>query len=329
MTNVAIACQGGGSHAAFAAGVLTEAFRWIEGSDAHLTGLSGTSGGAVSAVAGWYGFVDGDAERAAGILADVWADVAVSNPIERAANDWAVAWMQARNSGLPAPSVSPYAVPWTELGQERFLALLRRHVAFDRVSALAGPGAPKLIVGTVDVEGGTFETFENGDVTAEAVLASATVPSVFEAVELRGTGHWDGLFAQNPPVTELLSVDYDRKPDELWVVQINPQTTDGVPKTLRSIADRRQELSANIGLNQQVRFVEAVNRWVAEGLLPEDRFKEVAVRKLVLEREFSLSTKLKRTERFIEEVVREGRETAAATLADVEAERGTGGGGGS
>jgi NTE family protein len=319
--NVAIACQGGGSHTAFTAGVLEEALPWIEGSDARLVGLSGTSGGALSAVAGWYGYVDRDAAAAADIIQDLWADVAVSTPIERVVNDWTVWGLAARNSGYPVPQVSPYAVPWTEVGEARFRSLVTRHVDFERVSELAGPNAPKLIVGTVDVEAGTFETFENGDVSADAVMASAAVPNVFEAVELHGTGHWDGLFSQNPPITELLKTDYDRKADELWIVQINPQTTDGVPKSLQSITDRRRELSANIGLNQQVSFVEAINGWVREGLLPEDRFKDVTIRKLILDREFSLSTKLKRTESFLEEVQAEGREVARETIDIVEATR--------
>ncbi len=318
--NVAIACQGGGSHTAFTAGVLAEALPWIEQSDARLVGLSGTSGGALSAVAGWYGYVDRDAAAAAEIVQDLWADVAVSNPIERTINDWTVWGMAARNSGFPVPAVSPYLVPWTETGQATFRAMVNRHVDFERVAELAGPDAPKLIVGTVDVEAGTFETFENGDVSADAVMASAAVPSVFEAVEIHGTGHWDGLFSQNPPITELLRTDYERKPDELWIVQINPQTSDGVPKGLQSIADRRQELSANIGLNQQIAFVESINQWVREDLLPENRFKDVTIRKLILDREFSLSTKLKRTESFIDEVQSEGRAVARKTIDTVESE---------
>ena len=43
-TNVAIACQGGGSHTAFTAGVLQTLLPELADSDYRLVGLSGTSG---------------------------------------------------------------------------------------------------------------------------------------------------------------------------------------------------------------------------------------------------------------------------------------------
>ena len=47
MRRVAIACQGGGSHTAFTAGVLKGCSRAEEMAEYEVVGLSGTSGGAV------------------------------------------------------------------------------------------------------------------------------------------------------------------------------------------------------------------------------------------------------------------------------------------
>ena len=141
--------------------------------------------------------------------------------------------------------MSPYHVPGTTAGTDRIRELLERHVDFEEISDLCGRETPELVVGTVNINAGDFETFTNENVTPEAILASAAVPSLFEAVEIHGHYHWDGLFSQNPPIDDLMTVDIDRKPDELWVIQINPQEREGEPTTVEEIADRRNELSGN------------------------------------------------------------------------------------
>lgn len=72
-TNIAIACQGGGSHTAFTAGVLKQLFEnWDENHE--LVGISGTSGGAFNALAAWYGLVTGDEYTAAEIVIELGRD---------------------------------------------------------------------------------------------------------------------------------------------------------------------------------------------------------------------------------------------------------------
>jgi NTE family protein len=320
MTNVAIALQGGGSHTAFTAGVLDEVLPWLADHDCDLVGLSGTSGGAMTAVAAWNGYLDGGPRGACERLREIWADVVVTGPAERAINAWLVKLIELNNAGAPVPGLSPYQVPWADLGRRQFRRVLERHVDFDRFPALAAePDAPELVIGTVDVEAGDFETFTDGEVTSEAVLASAAIPTLFEAVEIHGHAHWDGLFSQNPPINDLLAVDVERKPDELWIVQINPQTTDDVPRSLGDINDRRQELSGNLSLNQEVRFVERVNDWIADGEL-SDQYKHVEVRKIVLDRAFGFGSKFERSPDFVDELMAEGRETADALVDAIEAD---------
>jgi len=136
------------------------------------------------------------------------------------------------------------------------------------VPDLRGRNASELVVGTVDINAGIFETFTDEEVDPEAVLASAAVPDLFEAVEIDDHHHWDGLFSQNPPIDDLMTVDAARKPDELWVIQINPQEREGEPTSLAEIADRRKELSGNVSLNQELRVVERVNEWTMRATAP-------------------------------------------------------------
>jgi len=308
-TKIAIACQGGGSHTAFAAGVLQELLReWDDGCE--LVGISGTSGGAFNALATWYGLVTADAERSIELLDALWDDLAADSPSDRFTNEWIVGLSRIESSGLPFPQVSPYQNPGSSLGKRRIERVLRTHIDFDEIPALCRRDVPELVVGTVNVNAGTFETFTNEDVTPEAVLASAAVPNLFEAVKINGHYHWDGLFSQNPPIDDLMSVEASRKPDELWVIQINPQVREGEPSSLEEIADRRNELSGNISLNQELRVIERVNDWVEQGYLPESEFTKTAVRRIEMGETYHCSTKVDRRPSFIRELMELGERRA-------------------
>jgi len=315
-TNVAIACQGGGSHTAFTAGVLARLLEDWNDSEYELVGISGTSGGAFNALATWYGLVTGTPEDAIDLLEGLWADLSASGPADRVTNEAVTNVSRLRSMGVPLASISPYQNPASGLGRDRIESVLRAHVDFDEIPPHCSRESPDLVVGTVDVNGGIFETFVNEDVTPEAVLASAAVPDLFEAVEIHGHYHWDGLFSQNPPVNDLMHQPAGRKPDELWVIQINPQEFEGEPTSLEVIADRRNELAGNISLNQELRFIERVNEWVADGTLPADEFSRTEIRHIRMGKRYHCSTKVDRDPDFIAELMALGRERAAAFLAD-------------
>jgi NTE family protein len=314
VSNVAIACQGGGSHTAFTAGFLQHALQNWDDSD-ELVGLSGTSGGALNAVAAWYGLVTGGHDRAVTLLGDVWDDVAAAAPVDRMANAAMVWTRQVEASGFPVPQVSPYFRPTSPWRRAEFLALVERHVDFEAIRELGDdPERPELVVGTVNVNAGEFETFTNREVTAEAVLASAAVPTLFRAVEIDGHHHWDGLFSQNPPVHDLVTAPEDRQPDELWVVQIEPQEREAEPTSLEEIIDRRNELSGNISLNQELGFIERVNRWIDEGHLDDERFTKTDVHRIQIRENLDHSSKVDRSPAFLEDLMERGRRRAEEFL---------------
>jgi len=314
-TRVAIACQGGGSHTAFTAGVLKELLReWDEGYE--LVGISGTSGGAFNALAAWYGLVTDGEERAIELLDALWEDLAADDALDRMTNNWVVGLSRIESSGLPVPQLSPYSSPGSRLGKDRIRETLERHIDFDALPDLCDREAPELVVGTVNINAGVFETFTNEDVTPDAVLASAAVPTLFEAVEIGGHYHWDGLFSQNPPIDDLMTVDTARKPDELWVIQINPQEREGEPTSIEEITDRRNELSGNISLNQELRVIERVNEWIDEGHLPESDFSRTAIHRIAMDRAYHCSTKVDRSPSFLRELMELGEQRAAEFRTD-------------
>jgi NTE family protein len=247
------------------------------------------------------------------------------------------------------------------MAQRRLRTAVEAEVDPDALADLVAvddPSAPKLLVSAVDATDGTFEIFtgrpaavgarDDPDpatawleerpkpLSIDAVLASASVPTIFEGVRMAdepgGPVHeyWDGLFSQNPPIRNLLDGP-DRatgKPDEIWLIRITPRTRRGDHSTLADIADRRNELAGSLSLAQELHFVDRVNDWIDDGVLPRERYKPVTVRELELDesrldgdRPLRTASKLDRRSGFIEELMALGERQADDFLADPDAHR--------
>lgn len=342
-TKIAVACQGGGSHTAYTAGVLRELASVIDTGDIdgtdgagsadstdntdgtgdagdelayELTDVSGASGGASCALCWWYGLLTGGADRARDLLDRFWERTAARSPVDAITNDTVVGTAALANGGVALPSFSPYVSPASSLARERLRDLLADLVDFGAIPDLVGPSKPTLHVGAVDVLEGNFRAFRDEEVTVETILASAALPTLFRAVEIGESAYWDGLFAENPPILDLLAGPIERTPDEIWVIRINPTSRPAVPRALREIADRRNELSGNLSLGKDIAVIEQVNDWLAAGYLPEERYKHVEIRFLDLDRNLSLASKLDRDPDFLAELIEQGRRDAVAFLAD-------------
>lgn len=146
--------------------------------------------------------------------------------------------------------------------------------------------------------------------TVKAVLASVVVANLFRAVDINDQLHWDGLFSQNPPVSDLMHLPPEHKPEELWIIQVNPLEFDGEPTTLDVIADRRNELAGNISLNQELGFIERVNEWIDDGSLPAEKFTHTEVSRIQMGTRYHCSTKVDRSPEFIVELQQLGAKQA-------------------
>ena len=349
---VAIACQGGGSHAAFTAGTLKKMLE--EGHERYdFVAFSGTSGGTVCALLAWYALIEhgkGEAgAREAGHLLDkFWVeDNAAKDPPERLLNDWLIGWLRwQKTTGLLFEG-SPNA--FSDYWQDRLRRALKENVPFGEINEeLVKPSSPRLFVGAVNVLTGEFGVFTshrrervassgasswvfNGDresgISVDAVLASAAIPPIFRAVRIGRSVYWDGLFSQNPPVRELL----DAQPDEIWVIQINPNSLAPRPKvpepgdeptSVVEILDRRNALAGNLSLNQELRHLEEINELVeelgeGEGL-GEKRlrvrrgkvYKPVVVRQIEMSLPLGAASKLDRSPSFIRRMMGYGERRA-------------------
>lgn len=154
-------------------------------------------------------------------------------------------------------------------------------------------------------------------VTARHLLASAAVPPIFRAIQVDGHHYWDGLFTSNPPIREFTDTAFmPTKPDELWIVQINPQGRDQEPGTLSEMVDRRNELSGNLALAQELHFIEKINQLVADHPSLRKVYQHIECKVVALPPFPGLdyASKLDRRPGLIDDLMAWGREAAPAFL---------------
>ena len=191
-------------------------------------------------------------------------------------------------------------------------SMLERHVDFEGLQGLVNSSSPMLLIGAADVVSGEFKAFSSyrDRINVNMILASAALPTLFKAVHTNGGVYWDGLFTQNPPVRELP----DAKPNEIWVIQIDPQSRAAEPKTMPSIMDRRNELAGNLSLYQETYFIKKINEWVAEGSLTGTKHEVIELKWIEMLWDLDSESKLNRDPRFIQGMMAYGEEQAQAFL---------------
>jgi NTE family protein len=114
----------------------------------------------------------------------------------------------------------------------------------------------------------------------------------------------------------------DEKPDEIWILQINAESVRAVPRTTARILDRRNQLSGNLSLNQEVHFILRVNEMIRQ-LRQRDvelhlNFKEVRIARISLTSELSVrldaASKLDRDPGLLKALRADGERQAEAFL---------------
>ena len=278
----------------------------------EIVALSGTSGGSICALLAWYGLLMNDTSKAIQLLSSFWRDNSANSFWDRLLNDYLLETNRFFGNIGGTPTISPYSTYASSWARDKLKGLLEKHVDFERIQELVKPSSPMLLVGAVDVLSGEFKAFSSrrDRINVDMILASAALPTLFKAVHTNGGVYWDGLFSQNPPVRELP----DAQPDEIWVIQINPERFESEPKTMPSILNRRNELAGNLSLRQEIFFIEKVNEWIEEGYFPGSKRGIIKVRRIPMLREFAAESKLNRAPGFIRELMAYGEEQAEEFL---------------
>ena len=257
---VDLALQGGGSHGAFTWGVLD---RLLEEPWLRIEGISGTSAGAMNGAVLVAGFAAGGAEGARSALTAFWERVSHSarfSPIRRSPMDVMLGRWTLDTSpfylafDLTSRVFSPYDL--NPRGTNPLRDVLADSVDFSRLA-----GSPiRLFVTATNVRTGRARVFRNAEITPDVLLASACLPTLFQAVEIEGEPYWDGGYSGNPTITPLVR---ECDSQDTLRVAVNPVERAGTPRTAREILDRLNEVSFNATLLKELRMI-ALLRQVAD-----------------------------------------------------------------
>jgi NTE family protein len=259
---VDLALQGGGSHGAFTWGVLDRLLEepWLE-----FEAASGTSAGAMNAVVLADGIAAGGRDGARASLAAFWKRVADAGafspfrrgPVEMMSGSWSLdqSPMYAMMD-LASRMFSPYDV--NPMGLNPLTKVLEASVDFERVAR-----SPfKVFVTATNVRTGRGRVFRNDELRPEVLLASACLPTMFQAVEIDGDPYWDGGFSGNPSMTPLVR---ECESDDTIIVQINPIERPGTPRSAREIHNRINEIAFNATMIKELRAGAMLQRVAQHG----------------------------------------------------------------
>jgi NTE family protein len=162
-------------------------------------------------------------------------------------------------------------------------------------------------------------------VTTEVILASACLPTIFQAVEIDGEAYWDGGYTGNPALYPLFAPGL---PDDIVIVNINPLERPGVPRSPQEIQNRINEIGFNTSLLRELRAISFVKRLIAQGGIPRGAMKDVAVHMIAddeLMSSLSVATKVVPSPIVLRALRDAGRAAADRFLADHGADLGRGG----
>lgn len=274
---VNLALQGGGTHGAFTWGVLD---RLLEDERLVIDGISGTSAGAINAAVLAQGYIKGGAAGAREELDRFWrrlSEIGLLSPVHRGWYERAMGTWNLDDSPSAvfvdqlSRLISPYQLNPLNLSPLR--DLLQGMLDW---KALCGPDSIKLFITATNVRTGKARIFAREELSLDALLASACLPQIFQAVMIDGDPYWDGGYMGNPSIWPLV---YWCQSRDVVIVQVNPLTRDGVPRTAAEITNRLNEITFNGSLMREMRAIAFAVRLVeSEARGPEiDRLKHMLV----------------------------------------------------
>jgi NTE family protein len=313
-----LALQGGGSHGAFTWGVLDFL---LERNLVTPAAVSGTSAGAMNAVVFAQGWMSGKEEGARQALADFWAAVSeagmVSSPLNAIAANTGVLdnplvgyWHFANAFWMDSVlrSFSPYQLNPANINPLR--SILVTQVDFERLRTQA----PFLImIAATRVRDGRLKIFREFELTVDVTLASACLPTLFQAVEIEGDFYWDGGYTADPALWPFF---YESKANDTVLLMVNPLERQDLPKKPDDIVDRLNEVSFNASLLAELRSIAFVQRMHSEGWLKPEFAKKLRnprIHALLADlalSDLSVSSKMRTDWGFLTDLKERGRKSA-------------------
>jgi NTE family protein len=265
--HVGIALQGGGAHGAFTWGVLD---RLLEEEDLVAEAMCGTSAGAVNAVTCAYGLHLGGPKKAKELMEQLWRKISMSGSFLFKPGIFDKAYSNGDIYNSPGymmfNAVSQFLSPYNfnPFNYNPLRDILNELIDFEELHLY---NKKKLFICATNVKTNRAKIFTNNDITVDAVLASACLPFLFQAVEINGEYFWDGGYMGNPPISPLIT---NTDIHDVVLIKINSININSVPTTARDIADRVNEISFNSSLINEMKLIHYRNELIRNGVLKSD-----------------------------------------------------------
>lgn len=272
---ISLALQGGGALGAFAWGVCD---RLLEDERIEIAAISGASAGAMNAAVIAEGLAKNGRDGARAALRAFWEGIARAGaaspyrrtPLMTMLAGYAPAWTSWRNwADAMMRMASPYDL--NPLNINPLKEVVEELIDFDAVRACS---QCELFVSATDVETGRGRIFGKQALTADHLMASACLPTLFQAVEIEGRFYWDGGYVGNPPLYPLFDVKESR---DIVIVQLSPIARAGAPRRAADILARVNEITFNASLLSELRAIEFVQRLLADHRVEEGRYRHMLV----------------------------------------------------
>ena len=308
-----LALQGGGSHGAFTWGVLD---RLLEEKWLRIAAISGTSAGAMNAAVLMSGWMNGGADGARSALENYWQRVSRAaafsplqrSPLDRLMGRWTLDTSPAYVAmDLMSRLLSPYDL--NPAGFNPLRGILMESIDFEHLAA-----APiKLFVTATNVRTGRGRIFRNAEITADVLLASACLPTLFRAVEIDGEAYWDGGYVGNPTITPLIR---ESDAHDTILVQINPRERADMPRSAADILNRVNEISFNSPLMKELRMIALLRQAADPGTGEGARWAQMRTHRIMTDAlaKFGASSKLNGEWTFVAMLRDEGHRAASEFL---------------
>ena len=176
--------------------------------------------------------------------------------------------------------------------------------------------ALKVHVTATNVRTGQPKVFGPGELTIDAVLASACLPQMHAAVVIDGEEYWDGGFTGNPALYPLLA---EAATPDIVVIQINPIRREEPPRSAREIINRVNEISFNSSLVKELRAIALLQRVATARNLDLGRYGDTFLHLIHADAEvqdLSASSKMNAEWEYLQFLFEHGRGWADAWLAE-------------
>jgi NTE family protein len=273
---LAIALQGGGSHGAYTWGVLDAL---LADERIQVEGFSGTSAGAMNATACAQGIIAGGNEKARETLATYWKKVGELGknsflqpfPWNKQNHHYSLSDTPAFHFLQKLTTIfSPYQFnPFNYHPLRSIIEELFDFKLLQEKSHLC-----KLFLCATHVATGKLKIFKEDELTADAVLASACVPHIFQAVQVNGEFYWDGGFIGNPAIYPLI---YGCDTPDILIIQIRRVYDPVIPTTAHEIQNRLGEITQNACLTREMRSIDFISKLIDQGVVPPGKLKRLHI----------------------------------------------------